>query len=612
MQETTLTPLSVPLTMWPVFRLDRPLFWITLVALCSAPWVDMLGWRLMAYCLLALSLHQAWRQWRDWQWRDASQREALAMIPEGVIVTDADFRIVNVNPAFTRASGYAPADVRGLNATTLAAPRHDAAFFESLWQTVHATGIWEGEIWQRRKQGGEYPEWLKVQPVQDRHGHIQHYVCVLSDIAGHASSERDLRRIGFEDPLTGLPNRRRLHELLGSRLRHMTPGEKLDLAVIDVDGFRAINEGLGSELSDRLLVLIGRRLNEFVPGGNVGRLGGNQFLVLRPSSGQDHADWVARLQHWMAAPFELPGQVLRLGVTIGSCQAPEDGLVASALFQRLESALFHAKRNGRNHALRYCPSQERPSRPALGLLNDLRSALANGGQLELYYQPQYRMRDNAMTGLEALLRWRHPQEGLILPADFIPLAECHGLMASLGNWVIDQTLAQMADWRDRGRLEVPVWINISAVQLFQGDVEAALQAGLARHRLDARLLGLELTETALLDERAGDISPRLEALRERGHPVALDDFGTGYSSLGYLTRLPLDKLKLDRTFVEALPGDRANAAIVSAVLAMARGLSLAVVAEGVETPAQRDFLREAGCDEVQGFLYAPPLVAADI
>jgi EAL domain-containing protein (putative c-di-GMP-specific phosphodiesterase class I) len=210
------------------------------------------------------------------------------------------------------------------------------------------------------------------------------------------------------------------------------------------------------------------------------------------------------------------------------------------------------------------------------------------------------------VGWEALLRWRHPRDGLISPADFIPLAERHGLMASLGSWVIDEALACQSRWRRLGMPERPIWINVSALQMFQGELESTLSAGLARHGVPARLLGLEITESVLLDERAGDIAPRLEALRALGHPVAIDDFGTGYSSLGYLKQLPLDKLKLDRTFVRALPGDRADAAIVTAVLAMARGLDLEVIAEGVETEAQRDFLLAAGCDLVQGFLYARP------
>ncbi|WP_156085508.1 putative bifunctional diguanylate cyclase/phosphodiesterase, partial [Billgrantia saliphila] len=297
---------------------------------------------------------------------------------------------------------------------------------------------------------------------------------------------------------------------------------------------------------------------------------------------------------------------LRLGLSIGSCRAPEDGQDSGVLFQRLESALYSAKRHGRNVSQRFRPALDVQNSPHMTLVYGLRDALANGDQLELHYQTQHRISDGAVVGMEALLRWRHPEHGMVSPGDFIPLAERHGLMGPLGNWVIDEALAQMSRWRELGMPTLPVWINISAIQMFQGELESALSAGLARHSIAPVQLGLELTESVLLDERAGDIVPRLEALRARGHRIAIDDFGMGYSSLSYLKNLPLDKLKLDRAFIRSLPDDAADAAIVSAVLAMARGLGLDVVAEGVETQGQLDFLQQAGCRLVQGFLYARP------
>ncbi len=598
--------------MWPVLSLNRPLLWMALAAGSAGVWLPDVGLRIAAATIAVVGLWDAWRQVRLERLRSRLGQEALTLTEEGVIVTDAANRILAVNPAFTQITGYEPDEVKGLNAASLAAPRHDTAFFERYWQTLRGTGRWEGEIWHRRKQGDEYPEWLKVRVVTDERGRVRHYVCLFSDISLRKARERDLRRIGFEDPLTGLPNRRRLSDLLTSRLRHLQAGESLDMAMLDIDGFKEINDGLGVELGDRLLARVGERLAHSVAGGVVGRLGGDEFMVIRTTTFDDHEAWVAGLQAHLGEPFELEGHSLRLGLTVGSCRAPEDGRDAGTLFQRLEAALYAAKRHGRNHCLRFRPSLDVQEGPKLALVNELRNALATGGQLELHYQPQYRLRDDGLAGLEALLRWRHPRDGMISPGDFIPLAERHGLMASLGNWVIDHALAQLAHWRRQGMPEVPVWINISAMQLFQGDLEAALAAGLARHQVPARLLGLELTESVLLDERAGDVAPRLEALRERGHPVAIDDFGTGYSSLGYLKQLPLDKLKLDRAFVRALPDDRADAAIVGAVLAMARGLSLEVVAEGVETRAQRDFLRSVGCELVQGFLYDRPLTVESL
>ena len=598
--------------MRPSSYFNRPLVWAALVALPACIWLPDPGLRLAAVIIVVVGLGSSWRQVRrELQHADLMQ-QALMLSEEGVQITDADNRILAVNPAFTRITGYSEDEVRGLNAANLAAARHDSAFFKRFWQTLHSKGRWEGEIWSRRKQGGEFPEWLRVKAVTDRRGRIAHYVGTFTDISVHKAREQDLRRIGFEDPLTGLPNRRRLHDLMSSRLRHLRAGESLDMAIIDIDGFKSVNDSLGVERGDRLLARFGQRLARHVAGGVVGRLGGDEFLVIRTTTFDDHDNWVEGLRQHLGEPFEVDNKTLRLGVSMGSCRAPEDGRDSGVLFQRLESALYSAKRHGRNVIKRFRPALDMQSAPHMALVYSLRDALATGDQLELHYQTQHRIVDGVVVGMEALLRWRHPEHGVVSPGDFIPLAERHGLMGPLGHWVIDEALAQMARWREMGLPALPVWINISAIQMFQGELESVLSAGLARHGVEPSQLGLELTESVLLDERAGDIVPRLEALRAKGHRIAIDDFGMGYSSLSYLKHLPLDKLKLDRAFVRSLPNDPADAAIASAVLAMARGLGLEVVAEGVETQGQLDFLQQAGCQLVQGYLYARPRPAAAI
>ncbi|MEC9482514.1 MAG: EAL domain-containing protein, partial [Halomonas sp.] len=592
--------------MWPSFSLNRPLVWMGLAALAAVGWLPFLSLRLAALAIVIVGLVDGWRQVRREHRRRQLSEEALKLSEDGVVITDERNRIVTVNPAFTQITGYTQDEVLGLDSSMLSAGRHDKAFYDRYWQTLHATGRWEGEIWNQRKHGDQFPEWLRVQACPDDKGRISHYVGLFTDISRHKAREQDLRRIGFEDPLTGLPNRRRLHDMLTSRLQRLRAGEGLDLALIDIDGFKAVNDGLGVDSGDRLLARFGQRLAAFVAGGVVGRLGGDEFMVIRTTTFDDHEKWIASLREHLSEPFELNGNSLRLGLTIGSCRAPEDGSDSGILFQRLESALYSAKRHGRNHDRRFRPSLEVEGDRQLAMVNELRRALAQGGQLELYYQTQHRLADGALVGMEALLRWRHPEQGMVSPADFIPLAERHGLMTALGNWVIERAVAQQASWRASGMPRVPIWVNISALQLIQGDLESRLAAALAQHKVPAQMLGLELTESVLLDERAGDISPRLEALRAQGHQIAIDDFGTGYSSLAYLKRLPVDKLKLDRAFIRALPEDRADAAIVVAVLAMARGLHLEVVAEGVETQAQCDFLVEHGCPLTQGFLFARP------
>ncbi|MCC5881820.1 MAG: EAL domain-containing protein [Halomonas sp.] len=592
--------------MRPSLALNRPLIWAAMVALPACIWLPGPGLRMVAVAIVAAGLWGVWRQVKLDRLNADLMQQALMLSEEGVQITDAENHILAVNPAFTRITGFTEDEVRGINAANLAAARHDSAFFKRFWQTLHSKGRWEGEIWNRRKQGDEFPEWLRVKAIADSRGRITHYVGTFTDISVHKAREQDLRRIGFEDPLTGLPNRRRLHDLMTSRLRHLRAGESLDMAIIDIDGFKSVNDSLGVEQGDRLLARFGQRLAHYVAGGVVGRLGGDEFLVIRTTTFDDHDKWVAGLREHLGGPFEVGTKTLRLGLSIGSCRAPEDGKESSVLFQRLESALYSAKRHGRNVNQRFRPALDVQDSPQMALVYSLRDALANGEQLELHYQTQHRIMDGAVVGMEALLRWRHPEHGMVSPADFIPLAERHGLMGPLGNWVIDEALAQMARWRELGMPQLPVWINISAIQMFQGELENALASSLARHAIEPSQLGLELTESVLLDERAGDIVPRLEALRAKGHRIAIDDFGMGYSSLSYLKNLPLDKLKLDRAFIRSLPDDPADAAIVSAVLAMARGLGLDVVAEGVETHGQLEFLQQAGCRLVQGFLYARP------
>ncbi|RDB42271.1 phosphodiesterase [Halomonas sp. DQ26W] len=593
--------------MWSSYAINRPLTWATLAALPACIWLPGAGLRLVAVAVVAAGLIHAWRQLRRERQNADLMQQALMLSEEGVQITDAENRILAVNPAFTRITGFTEEEVRGVNAANLVASRYDSNFFKRFWQTLEVKGRWEGEIWNRRKQGEEYPEWLRVKAVLDKKGRISHYIGIFTDISVHKAREQDLRRIGFEDPLTGLPNRRRLHDLMTSRLRHLRAGESLDMAIIDIDGFKSVNDSLGVDQADRLLARFGKRLAGYVAGGVVGRLGGDEFLVIRTTTFDDHDKWVAGLREHLGEPFEIDHNSLRLGLSIGSCRAPEDGSDSGVLFQRLESALYSAKRHGRNVSQRFRPALDVQDAPQMALVYSLRDALASGGQLELHYQSQHRTSDGLVVGLEALLRWRHPERGIVSPGDFIPLAERHGLMGVLGNWVIDEALSQMARWRERGMPKLPVWINISAIQMFQGELESVLSSGLARHGIAAGQLGLELTESVLLDERAGDIVPRLKALRDRGHRIAIDDFGTGYSSLSYLKRLPLDKIKLDRAFIRSLPDDPADAAIVSAVLAMARGLSLDIIAEGVETQGQLDFLREAGCRLVQGFYFARPM-----
>ncbi|WP_433924503.1 putative bifunctional diguanylate cyclase/phosphodiesterase [Vreelandella sp. 21] len=598
--------------MWLSVSLNRPLVWVALIALPACVWVPDSALRMVAASLVAFGMWDAWNQIRQQHLRLRLSQDAIGLASDAIVISDVHNRVLTVNPAFTQITGFESQEMIGRKLETLAAQRHDKAFYQTFWSTLKATGRWEGEMWNRRKHGDEYPEWLKVRAVTDKRGKITHFISLFTDISSQKARERDLRRIGYEDPLTGLPNRRRLHDLMSSRLRHLRAGESLDMALIDIDGLKSVNDSLGVEQGDRLLARFAQRLTGYMAGSAVGRLGGDEFMVIRTTTFDDHDQWVATLREHMSRPFEIKDQSLRLGLTIGSCRAPEDGSDSGVLFQRLESALYSAKRLGRNLSQRFRPALDKQDNPQLALVSDLRAALISGDQLELHYQTQHHPGTGDLVGMEALLRWRHPEDGMISPGDFIPLAERHGLMAELGSWVIEKACAQQAHWQYSGMPKVTVWVNISALQLFQGDLETLLSSCLERYQLKTSQIGLELTESVLLDERAGDMGPRLQALRNQGYAIAIDDFGTGYSSLGYLKRLPVDKIKLDRAFIRELPHDQADAAIVTAVLAMAEGMGLEVVAEGVETQAQCQFLINAGCTSVQGFYFARPLPAAEL
>tara|TARA_R110000824_G_scaffold222202_1_gene409740 strand:- start:156122 stop:157963 length:1842 start_codon:yes stop_codon:yes gene_type:complete len=598
--------------MWLPVSLNRPLVWVALTALPACVWIPDATLRLVAATLVTLGLWDAWNQVRQQRLRLRLSQDTLGLTSDAMVITDAQNHVIVVNPAFTEVTGYSSQEIQGLKLETLAAPRHDKNFYQTFWSTLKSTGRWEGEMWSRRKHGDEYPEWLKVRAVTDKRGNITHFINLFTDISAQKARERDLRRIGYEDPLTGLPNRRRLHDLLASRLRHLRAGESLDMALVDIDGLKSVNDSLGVEQGDRLLARFGQRLTSYVAGSIVGRLGGDEFMVIRTTTFDDHDQWVATLREHMSRPFEINDQSLRLGLSIGSCRVPEDGNDSGVLFQRLESALYSAKRLGRNLSQRFRPALDKQDNPQLALVSDLRAALISGDQLELHYQTQHEPASGELVGMEALLRWRHPTDGMISPGEFIPLAERHGLMSQLGTWVIEKACAQQAHWRNSAMPNMTIWVNISALQLFQGDLESQLTTCLKRYQLKPSQIGLELTESVLLDERAGDMGPRLQALRDQGFAIAIDDFGTGYSSLGYLKRLPVDKIKLDRAFIKELPHDQADASIVKAVLAMAEGMGLGVIAEGVETKEQCQFLVDAGCTSVQGFYFARPLPAAEL
>jgi len=535
---------------------------------------------------------------------------------EGILIADAQHKITMVNRAFTKMTGFEAHELIGANPRMLQSGRHDAAFYRQFWDELLARGQWQGEIWNRRKNGEVYPAWENVSAVRDAHGTLTHYVAVQADITSIKLAEERLNHLAHHDALTGLPNRllfaSSLEQSMEYAKRHR---QKVALLFIDLDRFKVINDSMGHAAGDALLKEIGRRLKSAVRAEDVvTRFGGDEFTVALAEV--PRADAAASLAQQILAeiarPVPLAGRDIVVSASIGIALYPDDADTVENLTRAADSAMYRAKEHGRSTFEFYTRDITERVLEHLSLEGGLRDALERD-ELLLHYQPLFEPANRRVLGVEALLRWQHPQEGLIMPERFIPIAEQSGLINTVGVWVVRHACAQARAWREQGLAPVRVAINISGRHIVHDhladDVEAALRVnGL---RADDSSIEVEITESALQEVDAN--SPVLQRLRALGVRIAIDDFGTGHSSLSMLKHLPIDTLKIDRLFVRGVPSDRDSAAIVSAVISMGHALGLRVVAEGVETETQLAFLRGEGCDEVQGYLLgepAPPEVIA--
>ena len=533
---------------------------------------------------------------------------------EGILLADAQARILAVNRAFTEITGYCEAEVLGKNPRILQSGRQDLAFYRALWAELLATGQWRGEVWNRRKDGEVYPEWLNLSAVKDVAGNTTHYVGVFSDVSHIKRAQQELDFLVHYDPLTNLPNRVLFHDRLEHGLqRARRTGTPLALLLLDLDRFKIVNDTLGHPLGDALLRAAAERLRAATSESDtLARLGGDELAILLEDDASAHNAALAarRLQALFAEPLTLGEHELVVTASIGISLFPTDGDDADTLIQRAERAMYEAKALGRNTYRFFEPGLAAGVLDALVMENALRAAVIRG-QLALHFQPQVDMRSGALLGVEALVRWRHPDLGLVSPVRFIPLAEEIGVIGEIGAWVLKEACRQMADWGARGLAVPRVAVNLSVQQIERGDLvqtvsEALAAAGVAPGRLE-----LEVTESLIMrePERAQAV---LRDLMELGVQIAVDDFGTGYSSLAYLKRLSLDRLKIDRSFVGDIGVDSGSEAIVRAVIALARNLGLETVAEGVEREDQAILLRREGCDIAQGYLYGYPVPGPEI
>lgn len=533
---------------------------------------------------------------------------------DGVVVTDLSAQIIAVNRAYCEITGYSEAELLGKNPRILQSGRHDDRFYQQMWSALASLGHWQGEIWSRRHNGEVYPEWLTISAVRDENARVRHYVGVVTDISRLKQTEAELARLAHYDPLTGLPNRL----LAQSRLDHAIlraerESRRLALFFIDMDRFKTVNDSLGHQVGDRLLHAVGERLSKAVRGGDtVARLGGDEFMVISEEcqTGRAAGELATTLLESLHAPFHLEGgHEVFVDASIGISLYPEDGASATDLVRCADAAMYRAKDLGRNTFHFYTPNLVDAASDRLELENRLRHALSRN-EFEVHYQPLLTCETGELIGVEALVRWQPPGEPLIHPGRFIALAEETGLIGALGDWVLETACRQVQRWRRAGigGGELRLAVNLSARQLRQPEFPDRVTRVLSDTGLDPDALELEITESMLM-EHGSMVIGTLHALRSLGVRVAIDDFGTGYSSLAYLRRLPLDTLKIDRSFVADIPGHEDGAEIAAAIVALAHQLHLEVLAEGVESTAQLSFLQEQGCDYFQGFLVSPAIPA---
>lgn len=529
---------------------------------------------------------------------------------EGITITDARRDIVLVNEAFTKITGYSEFEVLGKNPRLLSSGSHDQAFYRQMWAAIDADGHWEGEVWNRRKDGSVYLEWLSITSVLDSDGTVSNYVGIFSDITRQKVDEERILKLAHYDPLTGLANRvllsDRVHQSIEMAKRNTTP---MAVLIFDLDNFKNVNDSLGHSIGDKLLIDVAARLKSIVRGQDtLARLGGDEFILVLPDTDADGAAHVAeKLLATVAQLYKIGQHELIVTPSVGIAMYPIDGADYDTLFKCADAAMYRAKRDGRNLFRFFTPEMQAYAARTLQLENALRNALKRN-QFVLHYQPQVSLDTGAVIGAEALLRWQHPELGLIPPAEFIPIAEGSGQILPIGEWVLRTAARQCKQWLDQGLPPIRMAVNLSAVQFRHAGLPDLITQILHDERLPAHCLELELTETVAMDNPA-TASAVMDDLHERGVRLAIDDFGTGYSSLSYLKRFQVYKLKIDRSFVRDILDDPEDRAIVTAIIGLARSLGLQTIAEGVETRGQLAFLREHGCGEVQGYCYSKPLLA---
>ncbi len=560
-------------------------------------------------------LHQIVQQ-RDKALKESKQHlrvaeEIIKASLDAIMITDEAGSIMSVNPAFTRVTGYQENEVLGKNSHILSSGQHSAEFYHELWSTILEKGVWQGEIWNKRKNNEVYPQWLTIIEIGEKNATNKTFAAIFSDISDRKLAEKRIENLAFYDELTQLPNRRLLYDRLDIAIAtaHRNK-EKMALFFIDLDYFKEINDNFGHRIGDKLLQSIAKRLKESSKEGDtVARLGGDEFtLLLTEMREVDHICKVChRIIEKLRQPYHIEGHALHITTSIGIAVYPDDGDTEEELIKSADIAMYRAKDIGRNSFQLFTPSMNAHSLERSMMQSHLRSALEKN-EFVLNYQVQNDCHNNKISGVEALLRWSNPLIGQVSPAQFIPMAEELGLIANVDHWVLENACKQRKQWLDLNIDCGRVAVNISPLHFHQGDLIASVKSILTETQLPAQLLEIEITEGCFIKqvENATNI---LRELKNMGVKIALDDFGTGFSSLSYLTSLPIDTLKIDASFIAKLPHNYRESQITSAIITLAQSLELDIVAEGVENDAQKIFLLERGCHIIQGYLFSRPVTA---